>query len=322
MSEENKFEQKQAIETEQDATLAEAAKQPVTEEEIELPKISEHRENEEKCESVTAVETPSVQYYWSYRDQRAFDTKSKAKARKKGILLYATVMTTVFLLCFGILLGTIVWYGEADDEPDAAQPMTSAEIYAAVAPATVFIQAHRSSTLLSEGTGFFVRSDGYIATNYHVIEKATKITVYLFSGKSYVATVVGYDQPNDIAVLKINGTDFSVPAIGNSDQLAVGEPAIAIGHPSGASGAWSITEGIISALNRKTTLTDNTSSATVVPLIQTDAAVNHGNSGGPLCNCSGEIIGIVTLKKTDHEGMGYAIQINHAMNIINAIIGG
>lgn len=278
----------------------------------------------EVTESET-VEPPKTNYRWCYQDQRAFDEKNRKKSKKRGIILYASVMSLAFLICFGILLGTIVWYGESDFDQYLGTALTPTEVFDIVAPSTVFIQTYQNSKLLGEGSGFFVREDGYIATNYHVIEKATNIKVYLQTGKVYVATVIGSDRLNDVAVLKIDGSDFPVAAIGNSDELRIGEPAIAIGNPMGASGAWSITSGIISALNRSVSTSVGNSHARRLTVIQFDAAVNPGNSGGPLCNNRGEIVGIITFKTQDidgvtYEGMGYAIPINHAMSLIDSMI--
>lgn len=287
--------------------------------------IAEQISSESKVPELETVEPPKTNYRWCYQDQRAFDEKNRKKSKKRGIILYASVMSLAFLICFGILLGTIVWYGESDFDQYLETALTPTEVFDIVAPSTVFIQTYQNSKLLGEGSGFFVREDGYIATNYHVIEKATNIKVYLRTGKVYVATVIGSDRLNDVAVLKIDGSDFPVAAIGNSDELRIGEPAIAIGNPAGSSGTWSVTSGIISALNRGISTDIGNSHARRLTVIQFDAAVNPGNSGGPLCNNRGEIVGIVTFKLKDHdgtfyEGMSYAIPINHAMSLIDSMI--
>lgn len=290
----------------------------------EIPPATE--ENESKLE-----ETPATKYRWCYQDQHAFEEKNRKKSKKKGLLLYAAVMSAAFLICFGILLGTIVWYGDSDLD-QYTEPLTSVEVFELVAPSTVFIRTYKESKPLGEGSGFFVRDDGYIATNYHVIENATSIQVYLQTGKNYVATVVGSDRLNDLAVLKIDGSSFPVAVMGNSDELRVGEPAIVIGNPSGANGSWTITEGIVSALNRNVSTNVGNSYARQLTVIQFDAAVNPGNSGGPLCNSRGEIVGVVTLKlmyndgnsyngiSYYYEGMSYAIPINHALFLIDSMI--
>lgn len=169
------------------------------------------------------------------------------------------------------------------------------------------------------GSGVIVRKDGYIITNYHVIQNANKITVRLRNGDSYSATLQGTDKRLDIAVLKIKADDLHPAVYGDSDQLTVGETAIAIGNPLGELGG-TVTSGIISALNR-----DILIEGTSLNLLQTSAAVNRGNSGGGLFNARGELIGIVNAKSSGRmgssiEGIGFAIPINDAKEAAEAII--
>ena len=275
--------------------------------------------------TTTGAEAQPYLYRWSYADQSAFDRKQDQKKKKRGIAVYAIVMASVFALCFAILLGSLVWYHIGGDlgEGNSNTVAVSRE----VSPATVLIYSS-GEDVIGYGTGFFIRSDGYIATNYHVIEHAETIEVSLYSGKTYTATVVGYSRNDDLAVLKIPGSLYPTVQIGNSDTLRVGDAAIVVGNPSGASGAWTTTQGIISALDRpvaiESAIHEGISIGTI-DMIQTDAAVNPGNSGGPLCNSRGEVIGIVTKKylgteTTSFEAMGYALPINGAMPLLNAII--
>lgn len=166
------------------------------------------------------------------------------------------------------------------------------------------------------GSGVIVTEDGYIVTNYHVIEGATKITVTTKLGEVYEATLIGTDETTDLAVIKIDATGLSAAVFGNSDTLVVGELAVAIGNPLGTLGG-TVTEGIISALDREITIDDQTYS-----LLQTTAAINSGNSGGGLFNSSGELIGIVNAKSsgTGIEGLGFAIPINTAIPVIEDLI--
>ena len=163
-----------------------------------------------------------------------------------------------------------------------------------------------------EGSGIVYSADGYIITNYHVIEEATsntsaKIYVLMSNGKEYDATIVGSDKTTDLAVIKIDATGLTAAEFGNSDSIKVGELAVAIGNPLGQEFAGTVTGGYISGLNRTVTV-DNV----VYNLIQTDAAINSGNSGGPLVDASGRVIGINTVKvaATGVEGIGFAIPIN------------
>ncbi len=264
---------------------------------------------------------PVYQYRWSYQTEAAYQARHKKGKKRKGILLYATIMATAFLLCFAILFAMLSWYGEAETVEPNTVPPTLSHVFETVAPATVLVQARTASGSGMQGTGFFVRSDGYIVTNQHVIDKATSITVRLYSGRNYAAELIGSDKTADLAVLKINGTDFSTVVLGNSDNVLVGDRAIAIGNPMGAEGAWSMTVGIVSAPAREVTTSVNGQAVTQT-YIQTDAAVNPGNSGGVLCNEYGEVIGVVTLKMKEHEGIGCAIPINRAIEIFSPMIGG
>ena len=166
------------------------------------------------------------------------------------------------------------------------------------------------------GSGVIVSEDGYIATNYHVIEGSSKVTVKLHSGDSYEAEVVGYDSDNDIAVLKIDAKDLNAVTIGKSSSVKVGDLAVAIGNPLGTLGGTA-TSGIISSLDRELTIDGRKLS-----LLQTDSAINPGNSGGGLFDGSGKLIGIVVAKGsgTGIEGLGFAIPIDTAAPIINQII--
>lgn len=172
------------------------------------------------------------------------------------------------------------------------------------------------------GTGFIITPDGYIMTNYHVIESAQKsehkIQVLLKDKSSFEAKIVGFDEDNDVAVLKIDASDLSPVSIGNSDDIAVGDSVFAIGNPLGELD-FSMTSGRVSALDRSITIERN---GTAINMFQFDAAINSGNSGGPVYNESGEVIGIATAKvgSSGVEGLGFAIPINDAADIANELI--
>ena len=184
-----------------------------------------------------------------------------------------------------------------------------------------------SSTATAEGSGVIIREDGYILTNNHIVNtssssnfyevgKANKVTVYLYNDETpYEATIVGTDEQTDLAVLKIDKTGLTAATLGNSDNVKVGEFAMAIGNPLGMQS--SVSSGIVSAVNRKVTSDNKT-----YTLIQTDAAINSGNSGGALVNSNGEVIGINTLKMSGSgiEGMGFAIPINSTKTIYEQLI--
>ena len=166
------------------------------------------------------------------------------------------------------------------------------------------------------GSGVILTQDGYIVTNHHVIEGANSITVRTRSGDEYNASLVGSDEQSDLAVLKIDATGLTPAVLGDSTTLEVGDLAIAIGNPLGELGG-SVTSGIISALDREMTIDGQT-----MTLLQTDAAVNPGNSGGGLFNANGDLIGIVNAKSSGEnvEGIGFAIPISTATDIIDELI--
>ena len=166
------------------------------------------------------------------------------------------------------------------------------------------------------GSGIIISQDGYILTCAHVVSGATSVKVQLSTGDSYDATIVGSDSTSDIAVIKIEASGLTPAVIGNSDALAVGETVVAVGNPLGTL-SNSVTDGIISALNREVTVEDND-----MTLLQTDASISPGNSGGGLFNANGELIGVVNAKSSysEAEGIGFAIPINSAMDIAQQLI--
>ena len=167
------------------------------------------------------------------------------------------------------------------------------------------------------GSGVIFKSDGYIVTNNHVIEGARELIVSLADGRTLNAELVGADEMTDIAVVKVDAKNLPTAKFGNSDEVVVGEPAIAIGNPMGLEFQGSVTVGVISALNRTLELSDRR-----VKLFQTDAAISPGNSGGALVNADGEIIAINSAKLAADgvEGMGFAIPINTVQMIVDELM--
>ncbi len=167
------------------------------------------------------------------------------------------------------------------------------------------------------GTGFIISKDGYILTNQHVIDNASEVTVTL-NGKSekIPATVVGQDYELDLAVLKISGSNYPTLTLGNSDNMRVGDFVAAIGEPYGLD--HTVTTGVVSAKGRPVTIEDRN----YKNLIQTDAAINPGNSGGPLLNMAGEVIAINTAVNAEAQGIGFAIPINTAQDVLNELMKG
>ncbi len=167
------------------------------------------------------------------------------------------------------------------------------------------------------GTGIILTEDGYISTNAHVVEGATKIKVVLTDESEHEAELIGSDSRTDLAVLKINKSGLTPAEIGDSDQLVVGQTVVAIGNPYGLELAGTVTSGIVSALNRQIVI-----ESFYMTLIQTDASINPGNSGGPLVNDNGQVVGITSSKivSSGYEGIGFAIPITSATTIIQELI--
>lgn len=263
----------------------------------------------------------SYVFHWNYEDQLAFDLKNQKKKKRRGALSFAIVMALAFLACIILLVGVLLW-NELQADQTMPTPSTGGTAVADVAermmPSTVLIEISKDG-YVGYGTGFFVRSDGYIATNYHVIDGAAAVQVTLYSGRVVEAHIVGSAPAEDIAVLKISGNNYPVLAIGDSNALRVGDTLIAVGNPGGTEAPWTTTQGIVSALNREITV-NTTTEIYDVTMFQTDAALNPGNSGGPLCNVKGEVVGIASRKQPDTEGICFALPINGSMELINAII--
>jgi serine protease Do len=276
------------------------------------------------------------------------------RVSKKGMPRLKMAMTIV--CAFALMIGSgfmgahITRYGEATSIPEteplaAISPsvmdsdrsvnllstvvttdaeMSLPELFEGVNPAVVAISTEITGrnafgmpvTRPSAGSGFFITADGFIVTNDHVIENASNITVLVYDGTELSATVVGRDSASDLAVIKVEGKECSFLSFGDSDVIRVGEQVAAIGNPLGQL-ANSMTVGYISALNRDVNI-DGVSRGK----IQTDAAVNRGNSGGPLMNLQGEVIGVVSAKSVgmDVEGLGFAIPSNHVNMITSDLI--
>jgi len=210
---------------------------------------------------------------------------------------------------------------------DTGEELTPSEIYAANVNSTVGITTSVTTNSFgyqtmyaASGSGFILTSDGYIVTNYHVVEGASEIKVTTYDNTVYKAELIGCDQSNDLAVLKIDAKDLTPVVLGDSDQLNVGDSVVAIGNPLGEL-TFSLTTGSVSALNRQITVKD-----TSMNLIQTDCAINSGNSGGALFNSYGEVIGITNAKYSGDssqatvDNIGFAIPVNSVRDIITSII--
>ena len=214
---------------------------------------------------------------------------------------------------------------------DTSKELTTAEIYAKYVNSCVGITVDIVSTNIfgqtvtgaAAGSGFVITEDGYILTNYHVIDGANSIKVTFEDGKEYTATYVGGEEKNDIAVIKVDATGLTPVVIGKSGDMLVGEQVTTIGNPLGEL-TFSESTGIISALDRTITMSDGRQ----MNMIQTDCAINSGNSGGPLFNSHGEVIGIVSAKYSSGsssssasvEGLGFAIPIDDVASMVSDLV--
>ncbi len=266
-----------------------------------------------------------------------------AGGKKKTTVLVAVGLVLALLMgLLGSAIGnslfgrgsTTVYEGQRESsvidvsEIETGKLMTAAEVYAANVNSTVGITTSVTTnfwgfqtTSAASGSGFILTADGYVLTNYHVIESSNSISVTLYDGKSYDAALIGYDESSDIAVLKIDAEGLTPVVLGDSDNLNVGDSVVAIGNPLGEL-TFSLTSGAVSALNREITL----SNSVTMNLIQTDCAINSGNSGGALFNLYGEVIGITNAKYSGSgtgasiDNIGFAIPINHVRGIVESII--
>lgn len=205
---------------------------------------------------------------------------------------------------------------------------TPAQVYAMSVDGVVIInskvtytQYGQTSTGVSTGSGFVISEDGYVVTNYHVVQGATSITVGTNDGKEHPAELIGYDDINDVALLKVRATGLHALPVGDSDKLIVGDQVAAIGNPLGELTS-TLTVGYVSAKER-----DVNTDGFTVNMLQTDAAINSGNSGGPLLNMRGEVIGITTAKYSGTsssgatiEGVGFAIPINDVLDLLSDLM--
>lgn len=203
-----------------------------------------------------------------------------------------------------------------------------AEAVDKVYDSVVVVEVYQKGILYSTGTGFVFKKDngkGYILTNHHVISNGDEINVLFTDDTKAKVEVVGYDDYSDIAVLSVSQDKIkSVAEIGSSEALRVGDTTFAVGAPlSSEKYSWTVTRGILSGKNRIVEVSaSNGFGGSVIEVLQTDAAINSGNSGGPLCNANGEVIGITNLKiaSSNVEGMGFAIPIETAINYANKFI--
>lgn len=297
------------------------------------------------------------QYKWNYDDyQKAINQNNKPPKKKSGFKPLIITVCSIFgvgiigLTIVGVLSlvrggspasiisgttstttgnpnGPSLSIANQPKTSDTAAPtgaeMNATQVAAKITPEVVGIVDYSLQSVepTAEGSGIVMTADGYIITNEHVIDGAQKIRIVMSNGKTYDnVKVVGSDTQTDLAVLKINATGLSYASFGDSTQLKVGQSVIAIGNPGGLQLASTVTNGIVSGLNRSISQTSSS-----MTYIQTNALINPGNSGGPLVNMYGQVVGINCSKIESangqtFEGIGFAIPINSAQPIIDSII--
>lgn len=253
---------------------------------------------------------------------------NKGKNTIITILLTFTCCLLIFGIFYKVYLKDLVVEKTKIQKDVTVTDSGIADAVDKVYDSVVVIENYINDRVGSSGTGFVFKMDdkyGYILTNYHVVDNSKKIVVTFTNNKKIEASLVGFDEYSDIAVLKVDKSDvISVAKIGNVDSLRVGDTTFTVGAPLDSSVySWTVTRGILSGKNRLVEVTiDNTNS--VMEVLQTDAAINSGNSGGPLCNSNGEVVGITNMKiaSSSIEGMGFAIPVDTAIKTANDFIEG
>ena len=275
--------------------------------------------------AVAPAEPPKTAYRWSYADEATHS----AKARGKGIMVYAAIMAGIFLLSFGLLLAVLLLDDSAGYpgilRPGITDVENDDEAVAGVEQAkrSVVVIEVRTENGGGTGTGIIMTSDGYIATNHHVIENATRIQVTFYDGRVMEAEMVGSSAMDDLGVIKVQATGLPAATFAYSEDCYVGQTVYAIGTPAGPDFGWTTTKGIISYKDREVKIynDDDGTLEKKLRLLQTDAMVNPGNSGGPLVNTKGEVVGVVSMKLSNgYEGIGFAIPSDGAVEILEAIM--
>lgn len=292
---------------------------PASEPQAEQPSIF----NAENTEGFT---TPNVINYTPVRPTDDY------KPVSRGLKYFAAVLAAVIIFtgasAGGYFLGrsSVRSTGDGNAKIElAAKPAntdekTAAEVYEDVKESVVGIVVYNTAGQGSQASGVFYSSDGYIVTNDHIYAEvpSAKFKIYTSDNKEYDAEYVAGDQVSDLAVLKINGSGFKAAQFGDSAQLNFGESVVAIGRPSDATDASSITKGIISSVGRRVRTTSNYSAK----LIQTDSAINPGSSGGALVNMYSQVVGITSSKLagTEYDAVGYAIPTKTVKRIVSELI--
>ena len=281
----------------------------------------------EPTAEVSALPAPvaDVKEYWSFSEQVKADKAAQKKKGRRGALAYAIIMTCLFVVCFA-LLAVLLITGFGTDKNVVEVPTDGAslaDLVDSVIDSVVTVVVAKDGGT-GFGSGFVYTDDGYIITNYHVIEGAKSIKVMCTDGRERPAELIDGDELSDVAVIRVLNLGLTPLAIGDSDTLRVGEDVIAIGTPVDTDYAGTVTKGIISGIKRTVRVYESSGLLEkTMEMIQTDTTLNHGNSGGPLLNMRGEVVGINTMKYYASDAgdtLYFSIQINDAVAIADDII--
>ena len=252
------------------------------------------------------------------------------KSIRKNIVFGVTIFFIGALTSTGIILNTNILPTEKEVKEVTITDTGISYAVDKVYDSVIVVSTYKDNTLSGTGSGFIYKVDDnntYIITNHHVIDNGNNYKITYTDGEVLDGILVGSDEYSDIAVLKVDTRDnYSAVSLGDTLALKAGDTTFAIGSPLGEAYSYSVTRGIISGKNRlvEISLSNSSTSDYIINVIQTDAAVNSGNSGGPLCNTNGEVIGVISSKiaSTGIEGMGFAIPIDTVIEKANTIING
>ena len=287
---------------------------------------------EKEFSNTTSVDIRSIEEKTKAKKEEKEDIK--VSSNDKTFYIVLAIVTIVLSLVGSFLIAklgskpttkvkTIVDYSRVDIK-DEGLSVPVRKVYDSV----VVVETYRENKLYATGTGFVFREDeefGYILTNNHVIEDGSAYKVRFTDDNTVEATMVGSDSYSDIAVLKVNKESIlTIASLGSSESILVGDTVFTIGSPVDASTySWTVTRGILSGKDRIVEVS-GTSGSYIMNVLQTDAAINSGNSGGPLCNSNGEVIGITNMKLSSSkvEGIGFAIPIDLALEYADNFISG
>lgn len=325
------------FEIEKNEELTEVPQPEDASEETVSPEETTESDSIEESEEICSVEesvpieeeifTPAEEKpLWDFAVQAEADRKAVKKRGAIGALVYAIIMTALFAVCFAILAALLITgYGNEEEVTD--KPQQSVIIDTSSLPNLIDSVKGSVVTVYTDkgfGTGFVYTDDGYIITNYHVIDGTKSIKVICADGRELEAQLIDGDELSDVAVIYVKNLGIPKLPVGDSDTLRVGEDVIAIGTPNDVEYAGTVTKGIISGVKRQVRVYEEAGYLSkTMEMIQTDTTLNHGNSGGPLLNMRGEVVGINTMKYYASDAgdtLYFSIQINDAVAIADDII--